>query len=180
VLSGIGANGSKNVLTSISTQSGVSNWSSAPAISSVYDANGGRRSYVEMAKVTAAFSNGVGVTVTTSAADNFVGGCMMDVRGLSGVFDQQAGVESPLSSTASNTTPTLYNSIVAEFALAVSSCQATLNLTTPINSPWLSIGVNGVGGCPAGFLITTATGSPAAVLNQSSPGSSSVGTVLIK
>lgn len=180
VLSGIGANGSRNVLTSISTPSGVSAWTAARAISSVYDPNGGGRSYVEVAKVTAAFSNGVGVTVTTSPANNFVGGCMMDVGGLTGVFDQQAALEDDLGATASNPTPTLYNSATNELALAVSSCQGTLNLTMPINAPWTSIGVNGVGGCPAGFLILSSTGSHGAILNQSALGSSAVGTVLIK
>ncbi|HXR26138.1 MAG TPA: hypothetical protein VN742_12295 [Candidatus Binataceae bacterium] len=180
VLSGVGANGSKNILTSISAQSGVSAWTSALAISSVYDPNGGGRSYVSIAKVTTAFSNGVGVTVTTSPANNFLGACMMDVGGLNGVIDQQAGVESSLGAAPSNVTPTVYNSIANELALAVSSCQNTLNLTTPINPPWTSIGVNGVGGCPAGFLITSSAAARAAVLNQSAPGSSAVGTVLIK
>ncbi len=180
VLSGVGANSSKNVLTSISAQSGVSSWTSAPAISSVYNPNGGGRSYVEIANVTTAFSNGVGVTVTTSAANNFVGGCMMDVGGLNGVIDQQAGVESPLGAAPSNVTPTVYNSIKAELALAISSCENTLDSTTPINPPWTSIGVNGVGGCPAGFLITSSAVARSAVLNQSAPGSAAVGTVLIK
>jgi hypothetical protein len=180
VLSGIGANSSQNILTSISPQSGVSTWTSAPAISSVYDSNGGGRSYVLIAHVTTAFSNGVGFTVTTSANNNFVGGCLMDVGGLAGVIDQQAAIESPLGATLSNVTPTVYNSIKVELALAVSSCEYTLDLTTPINAPWITIGVNGVGGCPAGFLITSSTGPRSAVLSQSSPGSSAVGTVLIK
>lgn len=180
VLSGVGANSSKNVLTSISAQSGVSSWTFAPAISMIYNSNGGGRSYVAIANVTTAFSNGVGVTVTTSAANNFVGGCMMDVGGLAGVIDQQSGVESPLNATSSNITPTVYNSSQAELALAVSSCENTLNLTTPINPPWTSIGVNGVGGCPAGFMITSASVARSAVLNQSAPGSSAVGIVLIK
>jgi hypothetical protein len=180
VLSGVGANGSQNILTSISAQSGISTWTAAPAISSVYDHNGGGRSYVEIAKVTTAFTNGVGVTVTTSAANNFVGGCMMDVGGLTGVIDQQAGVESPLSTAPSNITPSVYNSVKEELALAVSSCENTLNLTMPINPPWTSIGVNGVGGCPAGFMITSASVARSAVLNQSALGSAAVGTVLIK
>jgi hypothetical protein len=180
VLSGVGANGPKNVLTGIGTPSGVSAWSSARAISSVFDPNGGGRSYVEVAKITSAFSNGVAITVTTSTANNFVGGCMMDVSGLIGFFDQQAAVESGPAATASNPSPTLYNGAPSELALAVSSCQTTLDLTTPINAPWTSIGVNGVGGCPAGFLILSSMGSHGAILNQSAPGSSAVGTVLIK
>jgi hypothetical protein len=180
VLSGVGANSSKNVLTNISAQSGVSSWISAPAISMVYNPNGGGRSYVEIAHVTTAFSNGVGVTVTTSAANNFLGGCMMDVGGLTGVIDQQSAVESLPNATSSNLTPTVYNSVEEELALASSSCENTLNLTTPINAPWTSIGVNGVGGCPAGFMITSSSVARSAVLNQSAPGSSAVGIVLIK
>ena len=180
LLSGIGANSPSNVLTSVSQPAGISGWNSARAISAIYDPNGGGRSYVLIAKVTAAFTNGVGITVTASAGSNFVGACLMDVGGLNGVFDQQAGVEIVNDAIPVDPAPTLYNGTANELALAVSSCQTTLDLTTPIDPPWTSIGVNGVGGCPAGFLITSSVGPRGAVLRQSALGTSAVGTVLIR
>lgn len=177
LLSGIGFNDT-SALTDVSQPPGITAWTSAKAISSVLDGFG--RSYVLIAKATAPFSNGVGVTVTTNPANTFVGGCMMDVGGLSGVFDQQTAVLSPSNPGAWNVTPTVYNRTANELALAISTCQNQLNLTTPIDPPWTSIGYNGVGGCPAGFLITSSIGSRNAILNQNAPGSAAVGTLLIK
>jgi hypothetical protein len=175
---GIAANPSY-AITSITNQAGVTPWVSARAVSQIFDSHGGR-AYIEIARATAAFTNGVGATITTSTANTFVGGCMMDVAGLKGIIDQQAGLDSAAGIGGSNITPTLFNQTASEFALAVSNCQYTLNLSNPIDPPWTSIGYNGAGGCPAGFRITSSPGPQSAALNQYTNGSAAVGIVLVK
>ena len=178
-MSGVGDLDSSSLLSGITAPAGVGPFQFAKSISAVYDPHGGGRSYIAYAKTTAAFTDGVGITVTANKT-TFMGGCLYDVSGLAGILDAQAAIEISNTALSANATPVVVNSIAAEFGVMIDSCQNTIG-SSPVNSPWISAGINGAGGCPAGYLVTARPGLLLqAVGNQSGPGSAATGIALFR
>ena len=128
----------------------------------------------------AAASNGSAFTITAAGA-TFIGGCLFEVHGLANwpkVVDQAASLDTT-SSVTTLLSPTIQGTTKPELIISVSACQNTGNATAaegsytfnPIDGP----DNDGVGGCPAGYLITSAIGSYTAGLVQSPAGSGVVG-----
>jgi hypothetical protein len=182
VISGIGslqgAAGSTTVVTGITNQTGPCLdgscvWHQVPNIAVPYDDIGGR-SDIWYAKVPLSGTSGTVVRINTSPANTFVGACMFEVSGLatSNIVDQALAADITTPLTTNLTTPMLLGNVQPEFFLAVSSCA---NIGYLVASPFIGIDAtdgpfpDGVGGCPAGYLISSSTGPQAATLIQNPP-----------
>ncbi len=143
------------------------------------DTNGGGVQLFISSNIAAA-SNGSAFTITAAGA-TFIGGCLFEVHGLANwpnVVDQAASLDTT-SSVTTLLSPTIQGTTKPELIIAVSACENTGSATAaegsytfnPIDGP----DNDGVGGCPAGYLITSAIGSYTAGLVQSPAGSGVVG-----
>ena len=191
VISGVGANefsaGSNSVVTSITNQfppcppDGSCVWHQVPNVSTPFDSNGGGRSDIWYARLPMSGTQGAVATINTTPGNSFLGACMFEVSGLapSNIVDQSLATEIA-SSTANLTTPTILGNQQPELIIAVSSAQnigyQALAPFNPINGTCPDPGCfpDGVGGCPAGYLITNEAGAYAATLVQTTAGTGEV------
>jgi hypothetical protein len=173
-------------VTSISNGQGAGGdvWKQVPGVYGS-DFNGGVEDIWIASDVNGA-TNGASVTINTSAGNSFVGACMFEVSGLD--------VSDPVDQAASAETNTLATTLLSaaiggtvqpELILAVSACAYTGADTAPVGGITFNAidggaGADGVGGCPAGYLITSTTGSFQAGLVQSPAGTGVVGIVSLK
>ncbi len=174
------------IVTGITNGQGAAGdvWHQVPGISGS-DANGGVEDVWYASNINAA-SNGASITINTSSGNTFVGACMLEVSGLhsdpNAVVDQAASVDttSPVTTLLS---PSIAGNVEPELILTVSSCANIGNSTVQVRGITFNAidgSVNGVGGCPAGYLITSTTGSFQAGLVQSPAGTGVVGIVSLK
>lgn len=122
-------------------------------------------------------TNGAGFTINASSDATFVSACLMEVTGQNATtpIDSESGND---HTTAVTTliTPTIQGNSANELFLAMSACSQNGDTTameggitfTPFNGP--GAGDDGIGGCPAGYYYSSATGNYKAGLVQGTAG----------
>jgi hypothetical protein len=129
-------------------------------------------------------SAGANITVNTTSGNTFVGGCIFEVHGLaSNPQDSGASVDTT-SNVSTLVSPAISGGSAPELFVAVSACSGSGNTTVAENGVKFTAingGTgNGVGGCPAGYYISSANGLYQAGLSQSPPGPGVVGIASFK
>jgi outer membrane biosynthesis protein TonB len=173
-----------DVVTSIANHGGAGGdvWQRA---ANVYgsDSNGGVVDIWYASNINAA-SNGANITVNTTSSNTFVGGCIFEVHGLAS-NPQDSGANVDITSNVSTLiSPAIPGGSAPELFVAVSACANTGNATVAENGVQFTAinggAGNGVGGCPAGYYISSTNGLYQAGLSQSPPGSGAVGIASFK
>ena len=174
-------------VTSISNGSGNPDvvWTQVPGVQGADPTGGAGGEDIWLGTNIPASTNGAAFTVNTTSTNTFVGACLFEVSGLagSGVIDQAAEQDDTNPAT-DLLSPSIGGNTQPELVVALSACEFIGNDTAPEGgitfTPINGGDGNGVGGCPAGYFISSSTGTFQAGLVQLQTGIGVVGIVSLK